>query len=481
MPANPDTGKPYTPRRWQSEALPALGHCLRAGQKPLIIAATGTGKAKLAAEVCRLSEAVLPDGQCIVVGVPTQNLVRQIAVDMRERCQSVGVYFADKKQPEARIIVCCYKSVAKLAEDLEARGASVWLLVCDEAHRTEGEANRTAIQALKPKRICGFSATPFLTDSSRSLSLFDSIAYTYTIDEAIRDGVLVPPVEVGALENWHGWGLPPGEMVDLWCAERIAGADGAGVCSANNIPDADAYAQYLREFGVAAESIHSEKTPKEQRRIIDALKGGGLKCVVHPVLMSEGVDIRCLRWMCLRRSAASKVRLVQEVGRGLRSFPGKTNCLIFDAHGIYHALGLRHAASIGGAMDAILAEDVQKRDPSGPSRDPGIMPPLMAVSATSQWARLLLLELQVAGLAKPSLAGGWRDHHMPTKRQVEHLRQLNKRYVGSLPERVKVRFKSLAKEDVLQQLPSGAVSDLIGVLEVIRAGAPKPVGDQAPW
>ena len=450
-------------------------------QRPLIVACTGSGKSILQGAICRSAEARLPEGKRVVVAVPTVGLVRQLAKTLRLFCKDVGVFYGVKKQPEAAVIVVCYKSLTKLATALDELGAGTRLLILDEAHRSERPDNRAGIEALNSDHLCGATATAFLSDKSRSLSLFGCVPFKYTIEEAIRDGVLVPPVAVQVEEDWHGWGGDPAAMVDLWCAERIAGLAGPGVCSANNIADAEGYAKYLRAFGVAAAPIHSGLELKEQEDIIGALENGSLKCAVHPVMMSEGVDIPQLMWMCLRRTASNPVRLVQEVGRGLRAFPDKRHCIVLDPHGIFRALGLTHAHSIGGEMDAILAAETQDRDPTGESRAPGIMPPPMAVSATSQWARLLLLELQVAGLAEPSLAGGWRDERAPSPKQVDYLRQLNKRFVGSLPERVKARFKSLAKEDVLQQLPAGAVSDLIGVLEVIEAGAPKPSPGQAPW
>lgn len=480
MPTNPHTGRPFTPRRWQAEALPALGAELRKGRSPLIIAATGTGKAKLLAEVCRLYEAVLKDDECVVVGAPRLRLVRQLTDDLGERCRSVGMYSGEKQQPTKRVIVACYNSMPSLLLDLAARGRNVRLVVCDEAHRTEAASFRTAIDALGGRR-CGLTATPYLS-SDGSLSLFDSVAYRYPIADALADGVLVPPIPVEVDAAWHGFSLPMEQQVDEWCAERIAAAPGPGVCSANNIPDAEQYAQLLSDRGVPAAEIHSGLSRKEQRSRIDALAGGDLKCLVHPELLTEGVDLPYLRWGCLRRAVASSVRVVQEVGRFLRVYPGKRHALIFDPHGLLRNIGLEHEESIGAAMDAVLDERGAKRGPSGRATDAGIMPPPMAVDETTQWARLLYLELVAAGLAKPALGGSWRDRRAPTKRQVDYLRLLHSRFSGYLPDRIKSRTKELVKPELAGKLKAGAVSDLISVLEMVRDAAPgKTWEDRRGW
>jgi superfamily II DNA or RNA helicase len=47
-------------------------------------------------------------------------------------------------------------------------------------------------------------------------------------------------------------------------------------------------------------------------------------------MLSEGVDMPWLMWMALRKGRGSRVEFLQEFGRPLRAYPGKTEAVIFD-------------------------------------------------------------------------------------------------------------------------------------------------------
>jgi len=162
----------------------------------------GAGKTYFTAELCwmKLNE-IKTDREFILVTVPSQTLVRQTVIDLRHRCgrENVGMYYADVKQFGRKILVACQDSItaiADLAADSHWR-CTFW--VGDEAHKTETEGFKEAIEKIAPTEAAGLTATPFRSSSEESLTLFEGMheqmwrgrmSNGYGLVEAIQDRVL---------------------------------------------------------------------------------------------------------------------------------------------------------------------------------------------------------------------------------------------------------------------------------------------------
>lgn len=456
----PWEGAPLPPRRWQREALPVIIEAIRRREAAIVSAVTGSGKSILIAELIAVALTKLRDDQCIVLTTPTQALVRQLAdtVAGRVGAARVGVYYGKKKQPARRVIVTCNPSVGKLSAALQHRVA---FLICDEVHRTEGAAIREAISHLHPACRVGFTATPFRADETETLQLWDTIAYQYMLGDAWRDDVLVPFVPV----PWSGGHAP--EDVDQICLDMMHACAGPGVVSALTISDAERYAEFLTERDFPAEAVHSRRSKADNEATLEKLLAGGLRCVVHVAMLSEGVDIPALRWICLRRPVGSRVRFVQEVGRVLRVIPEpdkwgeKTVAHVLDPHALFAEHGIAHPAALGEPPPAEPTED--RLDGPMPTGGVAQMRPAVQIDTVSSWCRSLLLVLQADGMAAQSQYPGdaaWRRKKASEK---------SKRALGRLAWAIRFipEGHRAACRVVVNNAPrfrAGAVSDLLGVL-----------------
>jgi superfamily II DNA or RNA helicase len=360
-------GAPWHPRKWQAEALPIIIDGLKARKRGVVCAVMGAGKSILQSELCYLAMHKAGD-RAIIVTAPKQKLVRQLAATLAARCgeDNVGTFYADKKQHDRRIVVACNASAAKLATVLEETGRSVALMICDEAHGTEGEKLKTSIDAIKPVSLVGFTATPFRSAESERLELFDEVFYRYTIVDATRDGVLVPMKHRG----WDQHSTPP---IDEACLSMVARFGvGPGIVSASSIADAEDFAEQLRDAGIQAEAIHSRQKVAEREDKLERLRVGELDALVHCSLLSEGVDLPWLRWICLRRCVEARVRFLQELGRVLRIDPEprddlgpKREGVVMDPHMLLAKHGLTSTEAIGKAMD----EEAEQEEEQGTRKE----------------------------------------------------------------------------------------------------------------
>lgn len=421
-------------------------------------AVTGAGKSILIAELCRLALARTPE-RAVLVTTPTRALVRQLSATIEDRVGAgrVGRYFTSAKEATAPVIVTCNPSTLALSAELLALQRRVGLVIVDECHGSESETLRASIPLLAPRWRIGFTATPFRSLPKESLSLWSRVVYRYTLDDALRDGVLVPFRAVG----WDGRGT---DEIDEVCLSLIREhAHGPGIISALTIEDAEQYAALLTDKGLAARAIHSKLAPAVQGALLADLEVGKLQALVHVSLLSEGVDLPWLHWLCMRRPVQARVRFVQELGRVLRVYPGKTEALLLDPHELLGLHGIAHPETLG----QILEEQAEGEE-RGPQQDVNrarTMPPAVAVGELLRWARGLVLAFQAAGIVKPLAARSWSWRtEAASEKQTSHLLRMawTLRHVPEPHAEVaRIAFRCPIK------LRRGGTGDLLRVLHAV--------------
>lgn len=136
-----DLWGPWTPRRWQAEALPIL---IAEYSKPkpdscVVRAVPRSGKSKLIAQAAACCQ--LEKDEVIVVSAPTIFLVEQLMATFRERLDTdgyalgesnVGAYYSNSKDITSRVIIACTNSCPELADKLMASGRRCAFWIADE-------------------------------------------------------------------------------------------------------------------------------------------------------------------------------------------------------------------------------------------------------------------------------------------------------------------------------------------------------------
>lgn len=538
----------FTPRDWQAEALDKAKEALERGARGIIRATTGSGKSVVQAELVAHLVGKLERGERIVVSAPTQKLVAQLGATIEARCPGmVGRYYQYNKELHRPIIVVCHASmwdgqvvcpdchglepsptVIELEGDELARARSAFneaaiggdlrhcersfhhkravsrcsrlagalleealivrFWVADECHKTECDQVLGFDQRVQPVQSIGFTATPWRASEDESLTLFEELLYDYGPARAIKDGVVIRPTIV----SYEG----EATSLDAACVEMIKAHlevhPGSGVVSADSIADADRFARVLITEGIEARSIHSQLSQAEQADRIAALEEGTLDCLVHVCLLAEGVDLPWLTWLCMRRESVSRVRFVQEVGRVIRTFDGKSNAYVLDPNDFFGRLSLDYSAVLGGEsdlddgpqseLDALAKEVAALFAPETPTADPGTQEAMSrwrgsrrirGLDLIRSWIRRTAVGYKLAGYAKLKVdSTAWRAHDA-TKSQVDLIGHLmRKRRVRGAADlmsddtRQVLRNAAFATRD--GELNRGDVSDLITILQVIE-------------
>lgn len=417
-------------RRWQAEALPLAIDAVKAGKRTVIHAVMGAGKSVLIAEVIKACPP--PAGWKHVVTAPKQSLVRQLC----DVIPGATPFFADAKDTSGDVIVTCHPSVPQLPP------MKVALWVADEAHRSVTLDSYAAL---------GFTATPYT-----GLEHFDSLLYSYNAQDAIQDGVVVPP----DVRHWKGKAKSVDEII-LSMIKRHT--KGPGLVNAATIRDAEMYAAFLTDHGVEAAAIHSQNKPHHYQ-VLHHLEHGDLRCLVHVDLLTEGVNLPWLRWLGMRRPRTSVVAFCQEVGRVLRAYEGKSSAVILDPLDLFNEFGLDYEAIIGGTRDE--RTEVEKAVASlelPPPGEPMYAPPL---SELASYLRKAALELYAKGLAERTIKSrGWRLEWVSSKQQAWVAR--NKEILSSVPEPHRNILSRVIEANAL--FNRGDFADLITILKTTRS------------
>jgi superfamily II DNA or RNA helicase len=250
-------------------------------------------------------------------------------------------------------------------------------IIIDEAHHAVSPSYRRIIDYFSEAKVLGVTATADRGDKRNLAEVFDSLAYEYTLPEAINDGFLVPikartiPLDIDLTKVKSQAGdfqaAALGNALDPYL-DQIADAiikycsDRKTVVFLPLIATSQKFKDLLIKKGLAAAEINGES--KDRKEVLTDFNAGKYQVLCNSMLLTEGWDepqVDCI--VCLR---PTKVRALyaQIVGRGTRLFPGKKDLLVLDF--LWHTAKLdlcRPAhlicenSDIVGRVAEILAED----------------------------------------------------------------------------------------------------------------------------
>ena len=338
----------YTLYPDQAEALHKLRAEFGKGRKSVILCMpTGAGKTVTASHLIASS---IPKGTRTLFLARRGELVDQASEKLTENGIDHGIIQSGKGRRNASAAV----QVASAQTLVRRDPPPADLIFLDEAH--ESGAVPSTLELLKryPNAyIIGLTATPERTDG-RGLGrhvggIFDSIVIGVTTRELIAQGRLskyrlfrAPTVydfkgvhikkgeydPAEALERVNTNGLV-GEVYDNWKAH----ADGRStLIFCQHTVHGKHVATVFKNHDENVAYVDAD-TPKEERKdVVEGFKSGRIMIVVNIGLYTQGFDAQRCSCVVQAFKTASMIKHRQTIGRGLRVFDGKTDCILLD-HG----------------------------------------------------------------------------------------------------------------------------------------------------
>lgn len=464
-------------RPYQEDAVSCALKELQSVRSTLIVMATGTGKTRCMTEVARRFDGAR--GSKVLVLAHRDEILQQARERFRrDTGDRVGLDKADSFAGDERIVVGSIQTVSTPDRLHRFAPDRFDLVMVDEAHHACATTYRRVLDYFGEAKVVGVTATPDRADEKAMGQIFDSVAYLYEIEDAIRDGwlcdVRCTRVEIAGLDlstvKTTAGDLNQGELDAVMAIEEVLlGVADATMREAGNrrtvlfttsVANADRLAEIMNRHRQGCAMSVNGKTEIEQRRaILAAHQQGEYQFLVNVGITSEGYDDPGISCVAMARPTKSRSFYAQCAGRGLRILEGKKDCLILDFCGNSGRHKLASALDILGGKytDEVeeLAEKLIKKNPGMRARE--------AIDAAQAQADLEKQRAEEAAkraaikahaIYSKSNVDPFGVFHMDVKREAQIAERFGGRIASEKQLAALQRFKIPVPRDCTMQLAS---------------------------
>jgi superfamily II DNA or RNA helicase len=338
-------------RPYQQDCLNAIATSFHKGQnRQLISLPTGAGKTVVFANLIK------ERNERALILAHTSELIEQAKDKIKMICPGldIGIVNAQNKQFEAPVVVSSIQSqsAGKLnnLERLAEQGFK--LAVADECHHFAAKHTRNILKQLgfdkgTDRLLVGFTATPFRNDGRGLAEVFDTIFYQKDIKQMIEEGYLCQPnglkittdLDLSQIKTVDGdFQISSlSQVMDTLELNKIAvdaylenAAGKPAICFGVNVQHAKNLAALFQSQGIISKAIYGSMPREERTNILKEYENGSLQVLCNCQILTEGFDAPQTECVIIARPTKSKGLYQQMVGRGLRLWPNKKECLILD-------------------------------------------------------------------------------------------------------------------------------------------------------
>lgn len=215
-------------------------------------------------------------------------------------------------------------------------------IIIDEAHHALSSSYQAILNYFDTADILGVTATPDRSDMQNLGKVFDSLAYEYTLRDAISSGYLVK-IQVQTLPlhiDFTNVKITTGDfqagdigrVLDPYL-EQIADTlldykDRKIVVFLPLIETSQKFCKMLIERGFNAAEVNGNS--KDRNEITEDFANGKYNVLCNSMLLTEGWDCPSVDCVIVLRPTKSRALYTQMIGRGTRLCEGKDHLLVLD-------------------------------------------------------------------------------------------------------------------------------------------------------
>jgi len=353
-------------RNWQQEIIDTFPSIIKQHRRFILKAPTGAGKTVLASEIIEK----FYKGKNILVLCHRLVLLEQLESALKKKHTVHKLAVSDSGPAFDGYDVLLSTSMRAKTVLVDAVQKAD-LIIVDEAHRVSPNGqiyknilNNFESQGKVTAQFMGLTASPERRtgDQRDQLNLaFDAIIDCANIDDLISEGVLVQPIyrphfvhdlDLESIDISSGdfpvASLAPAiiksSMIDyaIWSyheeREKLAPKPvSAWFCA--DVKVAEATLESIVKSGITAAIVTASTPLKERMKLLASHENGEIEAMVSVGVLAEGWDNPNCNIIVHLRPTLSKVLWGQSVGRGLRSAPGKDQCIVIDVSSNWSTFG----------------------------------------------------------------------------------------------------------------------------------------------
>lgn len=349
------------PNSMQRKALRELRRYRDTGvKKALIISATGSGKTYLAAFDARNFGA-----KRLLYIVHRESILKDakdsfVKVFGAER--TYGFYTGNENSLEADFIFATSNMLGRHLDSFKKDEFDY--IIYDEVHHVVAETGKKIFEYFEPEFILGLTATPERMDNQDIFTLFDqNVPFELRLRDAINNDLVVPFYYYGIRDQLVDYSSKDKMTIAKNIAEqnnikfiksqiekyRKPGEKLKCIAFCTNIQSCRLMAEELYEEGYHTISltgindtgvrIKAFKDLQDENNLLEII------CTVD--ILNEGVDIPQVNMVLFLRPTESQTVFIQQLGRGLRKYPGKDYVTVLDFIGNNYDRAVQIAMALG--------------------------------------------------------------------------------------------------------------------------------------
>lgn len=309
----------------------------KGNRKVLLVASPGAGKTEIAGSMLQRSLRYKFPSLFIVRG---RDLVNNASKRFDKNKIDHSVFMAGNwRRDAAKTIQVCSVDTMTARKEWPFQGKSM-IIFLDEAHLDYSKIFEQYPDAF----YVGMTGTPY-----GDMSAYDSYVQPIQPYELRDAGFLVPDkifcphiVDTSSVKISMGdfdkkqlasvvtSSAVVGNIVQDW---KDIGENRPTVCFATSIEHSLQLKQAFCEAGIPAIHCDASSSDQEREQARKDLESGKVKVLCNVDIFSTGWDCPIVSCIILGRPTWSINWYLQAVGRGVRSFPGKSNCIVLDNAG----------------------------------------------------------------------------------------------------------------------------------------------------
>jgi superfamily II DNA or RNA helicase len=347
-------------RPYQDEAIAALDDAVERGiPSGMVALPTGMGKTVV------FSKWGVDRWETVLILAHRDELLKQAAEKFEmvepQTAMSIGFVKAELNEVDKPIIVASVQTLASPAR-LAQLPKHFDLIVVDEAHHATADSYRMILDGLEADFVAGFTATPERHDDGDLKKVFKEIVYGKSLLEAIEEGWLsnlrgvrveLEDLDLKSVKTTAGEyqtndlerALNDAHAPEHTAAALLEHAPGRKtIVFVPTVALAKDTAAAICDAGLAADYVIGDNTKRgmdRRRRVLKDFSAGNLDAVVNVDVLTEGFDEPSVDCIAIASPTRSRIKYVQQVGRGTRTYPGKDDCLILDLAGVTDEMDLQ--------------------------------------------------------------------------------------------------------------------------------------------
>ena len=333
-------------RPYQKEAKDSIFKEWESGiKKTLLVLPTGFGKTIVFAKV---TEQCVQNGDRVLILAHRGELLDQAADKI---AKSTGLGCATEKAEQSclgswfRITVGSVQSLMREKRLSQFPEDYFNTIIIDEAHHCINDSYQRVMNHFPEANVLGVTATPDRGDMKNLGTVFESLAYEYTLPKAIKEGYLSPikAVTIPLKLDLSGVSMQAGdfksgeiataldpylhsiaEEMKKYCKDRKT------VVFLPLVKTSQKFRDILNENGFRAAEVNGESPDRAE--ILEDFEHDRYNVLCNSMLLTEGWDCPSVDCIVVLRPTKVRSLYCQMVGRGTRLSPdtGKDHLLLLD-------------------------------------------------------------------------------------------------------------------------------------------------------